>query len=250
MAGKFKATIGFVSGGAGSMPHYNSFLPLIPEAIKFDFTGLELYNQSLYEIADKKGIIVQRVKEMVTARNWDGVILTAAPTEVLNPGLFDDLTATLAVPFTTALHACVAALRLYGARRVLLLTPFDGRLNELICGHLQKHTRNGFGYASGRVWTFKWWKRWFLCSFFHGILFRPHIPKFLIIQKFCTHVLQMGYNCPHLQLLPLQLLVRHQLLQGVILQTTAEQLPFIFRRVPSTCRTRQAFVWSFLTTTS
>jgi Arylmalonate decarboxylase len=137
MAATIRATIGFVSGGAGSMPHYKSFLPLVPSEISIDFQGLELYGQSLYEIADKKEIIVKRVQEMVTSRRWNGAIITAAPTEVLNPGLFQDLQAALSVPFTTALHACVTALRVYEARRVLLLTPFDERLNELICRYLE-----------------------------------------------------------------------------------------------------------------
>ena len=132
-----KARIGFVSGGSSSMPHYNSFLPLIPDEIKLEHEGLDLYRESLYQIADKKETIVRRVQEFVKNKHWDAVILTAAPTEVLNPGLFDDLTSTLSVPFTTALHACVAALSIYSAKRVLLLTPFDERLNELICRHLE-----------------------------------------------------------------------------------------------------------------
>jgi hypothetical protein len=132
-----KAKIGFVSGGAGSMPHYRSFLPLVPTEIKIDFEGLGLYGESLYEIGGKKEIIVRRIKELAATRQWDGIIVTAAPTEVLNPGLFQDLRAELAVPFTTALHACVAALRLYSAKRVLLLTPFDNHLNELICWYLR-----------------------------------------------------------------------------------------------------------------
>ena len=132
-----KARIGFVSGGSSSMPHYNSFLPLIPGEIKLEHAGLELYRESLYQIADKKETIVRRVQEFVKNKHWDAVILTAAPTEVLNPGLFDALTSTLSVPFTTALHACVAALSIYSAKRVLLLTPFDERLNELICRHLE-----------------------------------------------------------------------------------------------------------------
>ena len=138
MAETVKATIGFVSAGASSMPHYSSFLPLIPSAIKMDFQGLRLYGDSLYEIADKKDPIVQRVKEFVMTRGWNGVIVTAAPTEVLNPGLFDDLQVALPVPFTTALHACVAALQIYSAKRVLLLTPFDKPLNDLICEYLGK----------------------------------------------------------------------------------------------------------------
>jgi maleate cis-trans isomerase len=138
MAQGKKARIGFVSGGAGSMPHYGSFTPIVPKKIEMDFQGLELYGSSLYEIADKKDVIVRRVSEFVADRKWDGVIVTAAPTEVLNPGLYDALKAALSIPFTTALHACVAALRVYSAPRVLLLTPFDERLNQLIVHHLQK----------------------------------------------------------------------------------------------------------------
>ena len=138
MADGMKARIGFVSGGASSMPHYNSFLPIVPKEIELDFQGMELYGKSLYEISDKKEIILARVKQFIAERNWDGLILTAAPTEVLNPGLYDDLKAALTIPFTTALHACVAALRAYSAPRVLLLTPFDARLNDLIVAHLAK----------------------------------------------------------------------------------------------------------------
>jgi hypothetical protein len=138
MAEAIKATIGFVSGGASSMPHYGSFLPMVPKEIEMDFQGLDLYGKSLYEIADKKEVILRKVKQFIAERKWHGLILTAAPTEVLNPGLYNDLHAALSIPFTTALHACVAALRVYSAPRVLLLTPFDGRLNELIVEHLKK----------------------------------------------------------------------------------------------------------------
>ncbi|HEY7559158.1 MAG TPA: hypothetical protein VIH18_30600 [Candidatus Binatia bacterium] len=133
---EIKARIGFVSGGAGSMPHYNSFLPIVPSEIEMDFQGLELYGKSLYEIADKKAVILRQVKEFIAERKWDGLILTAAPTEVLNPGLYDDLKAAVSIPFTTALNACVTALRVYSAPKVLLLTPFDARLNDLIVAHL------------------------------------------------------------------------------------------------------------------
>ena len=138
MAESIKARMGFVSGGSSSMPHYNSFLPIVPKEIEIDFQGLELYGTSLYEIADKRDLIVQRVKDFVMQRGWSGVILTAAPTEVLNPGLYTALKAALSVPFTTALNACVTALRVYSASRVLLLTPFEARLNALIVEHLAR----------------------------------------------------------------------------------------------------------------
>ena len=138
MAEGIKARIGFVSGGSSSMPHYNSFLPIVPKEIEIDFQGMNLYGKSLYEIGDKKDVILRRVKEFIAEREWNGLILTAAPTEVLNPGLYDDLKAAVSIPFTTALNACVAALRVYSAPKVLLLTPFDARLNDLIVAHLAK----------------------------------------------------------------------------------------------------------------
>jgi maleate cis-trans isomerase len=99
---------------------------------------MQLYGKSLYEIADKKSVILANVQRYIQERKWDGLILTAAPTEVLNPGLYDDLRAALKIPFTTALNACVAALRVYAAPKVLLLTPFDAKLNDLIVAHLAK----------------------------------------------------------------------------------------------------------------
>ena len=54
MANTIKARVGFVSGGHSSMPHYNSFLPLVPSEIKLEQEGLDLYRESLYQIADKK----------------------------------------------------------------------------------------------------------------------------------------------------------------------------------------------------
>jgi hypothetical protein len=138
MAEQIKARIGFVSGGASSMPHYNSFLPIVPKEIQVDFRGMQLYGKSLYEIADKKDVILGNVQGYIQECKWNGVIVTAAPTEVLNPGLYDALKAALRIHFTTALNACVAALRVYSAPKVLLLTPFDQRLNDLIVAHLAK----------------------------------------------------------------------------------------------------------------
>jgi Arylmalonate decarboxylase len=138
MAGDAITKIGFVSGGSSNMPHYGSFTPLVPKDVELDFQGLNLYGKSLYEIADKKSVILGRIKEFIAARKWDGLILTAAPTEVLNPGIFDDLKAAVTIPCTTALNACVAALRTYSAPKVLLLTPFDAKLNDLIVAHLAK----------------------------------------------------------------------------------------------------------------
>lgn len=129
--------IGFISPGPATWPHYDSFMALIPEFVKFDFQGLGLYGKSLYEITGKKTEIVSRINELALAKQWHAVIVIGAPIEVMNPGLLADLLSALTIPVTTALSASVAALRSYQAKRLLLLTPFESRLNRMIEDYLR-----------------------------------------------------------------------------------------------------------------
>jgi maleate cis-trans isomerase len=124
--------IGFVSPGPATWPHYDGFMKLVPGSVKFDFQGLELFGHSLYEIIGKKQEVLRRVTELAAERKWHAVILIGAPTEVMNPGLFAALNAVLQIPVTTALTASVHALQHYDAKRLLLLTPFETRLNGMI----------------------------------------------------------------------------------------------------------------------
>lgn len=139
--------IGFISPGPATWPHYDSFLKLVQDWVRFDFQGLGLYGQSLYEITGKKSEIVRRIATMAKQKGWHGVIVIGAPTEVMNPGLFADLKAAVPIPVTTALSASVAALRCYRARRLLLLTPFEDRLNQMILDYLRA---GGFEVAAPR----------------------------------------------------------------------------------------------------
>ena len=138
MAEKLKARIAFVSCGPATRSHYGSMAPVIPKDISVEFKGLDLYGNNLYEIEGKKNLIVEKTKDLVDTYRWDGIMVTAAPPEVLNPGLLDDLKAALTIPVTTALNASIAALRAFSARRVLLLTPFDERLNQMVCAYLDR----------------------------------------------------------------------------------------------------------------
>jgi maleate cis-trans isomerase len=139
--------IGFISPGPATWPHYDSFMELVPNFVTFDFHGLGLYGNSLYEIAGKKMEIVDRIRDLATTNSWHGVVVIGAPTEVTNPGLLDNLTAALSMPVTTALSASVAALRKYSAQHLLLLTPFETRLNNLIEDYL---TEAGFSVVAPR----------------------------------------------------------------------------------------------------
>lgn len=131
--------IALITCGPMSRSHFAGVGPLVPPGAVVDIESLQLYSDNLYAIEHQKSAILSRIKTLQQRRRWDGVMLVAAPTEVLNPGLFEALQTELDVPVTTALDACIHALRAYAARRVLLLTPFDARLNGLICDHLERH---------------------------------------------------------------------------------------------------------------
>jgi len=137
MAQPARARIAFVSPRLASSTHLNSFKQIIPPDVEMDFYGLELAAGSLYELEGKKDTIVQRAVELSEKCRWQGAIFSGAPVEVLNPGFFDAVCARLKIPVTTALSASVVALKTYGARRILLMTPFDEPLNRLIREHLQ-----------------------------------------------------------------------------------------------------------------
>ena len=92
--------IGFISPGPATWPHYDAFMALVPDFVRFDFQGLGLYGNSLYEITGKKNEIVERIGQLAEEKKWHAVIVIGAPTEVMNPGLLADLQSSLTVPVT------------------------------------------------------------------------------------------------------------------------------------------------------
>jgi len=90
-----RARIGFVSSGSSSSPHYSGFKAFIPEDIEVDFEGLGFHGESLYEVQGKKEIVIASINDLVKNNRWDGLMVSGAPKELLNPGLLTDLTATL-----------------------------------------------------------------------------------------------------------------------------------------------------------
>jgi len=133
-----RARIGLVSSGTSSRRHHDSFKAFIPEEIQVDFKSLELHGDSPSEQEGKKEIIITKIIDLVNQNRWNAVMASGAPKELLNPGLLSDLKVTLNIPVTTALNACVYALRAFQAKKVLLMTPFDKPINEMICAYLAK----------------------------------------------------------------------------------------------------------------
>jgi maleate cis-trans isomerase len=126
-----KAKIGFIGSSAPSSPHHETFKAFIPKEIDFTFVQEENVGGSLYDARGKVESLIGQTVALVEQHGWDGVIISGGPREVLNPGLWGRLSSALKVPVATALSSSVAALRVWSARRVLLMTPVDDKLKGM-----------------------------------------------------------------------------------------------------------------------
>jgi maleate cis-trans isomerase len=122
--------IGWLGPSLPSSSHIQKFHKLIPAGVEIVYERLILHEGVLNDVRGKLEFIVERAVRFAEAQGLDGLIFPGAPREVLNPGLFAAFSAALKIPVTTALRASAAALRTFGATRVLLLTPFDAALNS------------------------------------------------------------------------------------------------------------------------
>ncbi len=137
MAKTIRAKIGFISPISPDSPHFKSFRDLIPEDIQLDLEGLALVGRSLYEdLKGKTRYIVDGVTDLAAKHQWDGLIVAGAPVELMNPELLRELQNAIEIPATTAMDSCVAALKAFSAKRVLLITPFDEAMNKMLRSYL------------------------------------------------------------------------------------------------------------------
>jgi maleate cis-trans isomerase len=125
------AKIGFIGSSAPSSPHHDSFRAFIPADIDFTFVREAGAGDSLWDAKDKLDTLLAQSRQLIKQNNWDGLIISGAPKEVLNANMTARLAAELQVPVATALRSSCAALKVFSAKRILLMTPVDDRLKEL-----------------------------------------------------------------------------------------------------------------------
>ena len=135
--------LGFIGSSAPSSPHHDSFRRFIPKDLEFTFVQESGVKASLYDARGKVDALIGQVQELIAEQSWDGVIISGAPKEALNPGMWERVSAELKVPVSLALRSSVTALKAFAAKRILLMTPVDDDLKKLYCDYL-----DGFGIAS------------------------------------------------------------------------------------------------------
>jgi len=135
--------IGFLGSSAPSSPHHASFKKFIPGDIDFTFMQESGAKTSLYDAQGKVDALIEQSRQLIEANGWRGLIISGAPKEALNPGMWEQVSTALSVPVTLALRSSVAALRAHSARKILLMTPVDDRLKKMYYDYLA-----GFGIES------------------------------------------------------------------------------------------------------
>jgi Arylmalonate decarboxylase len=123
--------VGFIGSSAPSSPHHDSFRRFIPNDLEFSFVQEAGSKTSLYDARGKVDALIAQVRQLILEQHWDGGIISGAPKEALNPGMWTRVSAELPVPVSLALRSSVAALTAFGAKRILLMTPVDDQLKKL-----------------------------------------------------------------------------------------------------------------------
>jgi maleate cis-trans isomerase len=131
-----KARIGFIGSSAPSSPHHDSLKAFIPDDIDFSFVQEAGAGGSLWDARGRLDSLIQQSRQLIEHNKWDGLIISGAPKEVLNPGMTARLVAELPVPAATALRSSVAALKVFASRRILLMAPVDDQLKNLYRNYL------------------------------------------------------------------------------------------------------------------
>lgn len=131
-----KAKIGFLGSSSPSSRHHDSFRAFIPKDIEFTFVQEAGADGSLWSAKGKLDALIRQSLELIARYKWDGLIISGAPKEVLNPNMSARLAAELPVPAATALRSSAAALEAFAAKRILLMTPVDDQLKRLYRDYL------------------------------------------------------------------------------------------------------------------
>ena len=143
MAPSTPTKIGFLGSSAPTSPHHGSFKKFIPADIDFTFMQEPGEKTSLYDAQGKVDALIEQSRQLIEENGWHGLIISGAPKEALNPGMWEQVSTALNVPVTLALRSSVAALKAFSAQKILLMTPVDDRLKKMYYDYLA-----GFGIES------------------------------------------------------------------------------------------------------
>jgi maleate cis-trans isomerase len=134
--------MGVLSPATPNHPHFKSLDNILPPGVSIAHEGMGLLGDSYQDLIGKSDQVIERAKSFVQRHRVDGVMLTGGFVTLFNPGLERKVADAIALPVAAAVSSAVAALTAFGAKTVLLMTPFDSQSDEIIKKHL-----NSLGFA-------------------------------------------------------------------------------------------------------
>ena len=138
MATTSSVQIGVLSPATPNRPHFKSLDGILPPGVSIAHEGLGLLGESYQDLAGKEDVIVTRARELVEKHKVAGLMLTGGFVTLFNPGIEAKVANTIGLPVVSAISSAVAALTAFGAKSVLLMTPFDRASNESIKTHVDE----------------------------------------------------------------------------------------------------------------
>jgi maleate isomerase len=130
--------IGLLSPEGTNSRHFRHFESVLPREVQFSMEGLNLVRTSRYDLKDKADYVVERALDFVRKQSLQGLIVTGAPLAILNPGLEEKVSEAVVIPVVTAVSSAIAALRVVGAKKLVVMTPFDSAMNEKLIADLER----------------------------------------------------------------------------------------------------------------
>jgi maleate cis-trans isomerase len=130
--------IGILSPATPNRPHFKSLDNILPPGVSIAHEGLDLLGDSYHDLAGKEDVIINRARELVKNHRVEGLMLTGGFVTLFNPGIEVKVAEAIDLPVVSAISSAVAALRAFGAKTALLMTPFDQASNETIKTHVDK----------------------------------------------------------------------------------------------------------------
>ena len=136
MATKQNIRLGLLSPATPNRPHFKHVDNLLPPGVSLIHEGLGLLGESYQDLAGKADQVIAIATDFVKRNEVEGLILTGGFIGLFNPGIDVKVSEAIHLPVATAVSSAVAALNVFAAKSVLLMTPFDAKSDAVIKDHL------------------------------------------------------------------------------------------------------------------
>ena len=139
--------LGFLTNDAAGHPYHDRFKAMVPASVALTYGALSMYAAAPeLSVANRAamrsyregatGAHIAKAQAFVESQPQDAIGLLGAPMQAENPDFLDRYREAFDIPVTTAMEAASTALRALSIQRVLLLTPFDVAMNQLLVTRL------------------------------------------------------------------------------------------------------------------